>query len=439
MNTDIDPIRAARKLASLLHIHARAIATAQERGQLTFDHHKGHPAWRYGDAEIGLWRRLDGNPWPHGGKVDTVGGGPAWHRLFGIAWLKRENRIRAALLCEGSKDAMMAHHLAHIQATLPGVAILCAAGSETRVDPEDARATRGKRLLIFADADAAGRDFADKAAAVLAGHGATVTIFNFVGLVRADGEAVKDLADTQLSDLDGATVVANPHPRAITYVSAGDRGYDTEAQKRRNTDTQKHEAQEAKEGGKVFSTEGVFSFVDGLIPEMRGQTNTRIFEIAQRIVRVMGWNPPQALLQAVAVEIMAKAGANIDPKAVPDVEAMADLLAYKVGKVKFQTTPFEVAWQRAKAHPRTFPELADRPALSSLFCVCVELAALSARGCFSISSRDASRVGGAIGPGVGAARLGVLVRIKYLEIAKVADVAGRKATEYRLGPRAPRP
>jgi hypothetical protein len=434
-----------RSLAKFYGLVDRAVATAVERGVLTFGSRAGYRAWKYGNETVGLWRRLDGRKWDHGGKVHTVtrdpGDAEACHRLIGLDWLRNNRNVRWALLCEGQKDALFAHNLAHHDGTLPRIAVLCAHTSGTYVREVDAAALRGKRVRIFVHADPAGRKFAARTAALLTRYRATVDLFNFDGLSQVNGEPVADLADARPEDVKFASDLQLSNVRATPFVLNTNGEQDTEGSQNTPKNgskpqirTQLHSFTATQEGeGTDPLTAGCM--IQGLVPTARGQTNEMAFYVAKRLVGRFGKSPPPQIVQDVATLFFERAGNAIDRSEISTAADVADLLFYKLTKVREAGAVEGAMLRESSQPPLDIPGLAHRPALVRLLGVCVEMARNSKdAGKFFISSRDASRVGGVSGPGIGAARLGELVHLEFLEVVEQAAKGQRRATVYRLGP-----
>src|SRR6266478_2691693 len=103
------------ELATRLFISPAAIAEATRRGLLTFKKHRGATCWRFGDAENGSLRRIDGHPFKIRGervKAKAEKGGKSWHRLIGLDDAVANDRRDVLLIIEGSKDALAALHFA---------------------------------------------------------------------------------------------------------------------------------------------------------------------------------------------------------------------------------------------------------------------------------------------------------------------------------------
>jgi hypothetical protein len=96
---------------------------------------------------------------------------------------------------------LAAFALAHRGAVESLVAPVCMGGASCSVHKDALPMFRGKRVRIFAHADEAGQEAAQKWADQLREVQAEVDGFDFSGLIRCDGKPVEDLNDFLLSDL----------------------------------------------------------------------------------------------------------------------------------------------------------------------------------------------------------------------------------------------
>jgi hypothetical protein len=193
----------ADELATRLAICPQAIEEAIRRGLLHFLKHRNSRCWRFGDSRNGSFRRIDGEPFRINGecvKAEGENHGNSWHQLIGLDDVVENDRRDILLTPEGSKDALAALHLADAEARLPDVGVVAALGSAVKLIPDDIEKLRGRRIRIFPDVDAAGRDAAARIAQAIAKPAAEAQIVDLAGLYRDDGVSVKDLFDvTRLS------------------------------------------------------------------------------------------------------------------------------------------------------------------------------------------------------------------------------------------------
>jgi hypothetical protein len=192
----------ADELAARLAIAPRAIEEAIHRRLLNFVNHRGFYCWCFGDSRDGSIRRIDGEPFRINGecvKAEAVTHGEAWHRLIGLDDVLANDRHEILLSPEGSKDAV---HLADAEDRLMDVGVVAALGSGVKLLPDDVEKLRGRRIRIFPDVDAAGRNAAARIAQAIATLAAEVQIFDLACLYRDDGEPVKDLFDVTRIDYD---------------------------------------------------------------------------------------------------------------------------------------------------------------------------------------------------------------------------------------------
>ncbi len=150
-----------------------AVKLARDAGVLRFALHRGAPAWFATDParRVCQARRLDGRPWPHGGKADTVVAQPgAGRHLVGIHLL---GSLPGAILCEGAPDLLACFALLVLDP--PGLHGACAPlalfGAGVRFLPDEAAILAGRRVVIAYDADGAGQEGLIKRAEELAAVG----------------------------------------------------------------------------------------------------------------------------------------------------------------------------------------------------------------------------------------------------------------------------
>jgi hypothetical protein len=182
-------------LAMLRRVSPEAVRLAVERGLLFFaDSHEGR-AWIVTDSSrwLGIARRMDGRGWKclRGAKARMIRG--SW-----ASWpigCREAAEFPAVAIVEGGPDLLAVLHFAIEQGAADEVAPICMASSGISFPGETLAHLTGKRGRIFFDADEAGGAAFERWAAQLKEAGASVDGFDFEGLTRADGEAVKDLND----------------------------------------------------------------------------------------------------------------------------------------------------------------------------------------------------------------------------------------------------
>lgn len=198
-------------LARLRRVSVGGVKLAAARGLLWLTAWKTRPAWVVMDgARVNAQaRRMDGQPWPAiGKKAQTLPGSCA---AWPIGALESEP-FPVVLLVEGGPDLLAAHHFITAHQREADTAAVAMLGASNTI-PEDALPLfAGKRVRVMAHADEAGRKAAAKWAEQLASVGAHVDGVDFTGLLKADGQPVKDLNDcTQLRPED-RTQLANLIP-----------------------------------------------------------------------------------------------------------------------------------------------------------------------------------------------------------------------------------
>jgi len=187
-------------LGKLRHLSAAAVQEACGRGFLWCCDSREGRAWLLRDAAgwVAVARRMDGEAWNciGGAKARLVKGSRA-------AWplgIEESLSFPAIALVEGGPDFLAAFHFILEAGVSEGVAPVAMLGAGLSIDKEVMKFFTGKRVRIFIDDDEAGRLAFARWSGQLALVGCVVDGFNFSGLIRADGEPVKDLNDcTQLS------------------------------------------------------------------------------------------------------------------------------------------------------------------------------------------------------------------------------------------------
>jgi hypothetical protein len=157
------------------------------------------PAWIITDStrRNAQARRLDGELWRGIGnkKAKTLpGSDPSWP----IGATEIGNRPFVAL-CEGGPDFLAALLVAWFEGTpalIEAIAPICITGAGNSIHSDALPFFAGKRIRIAVHADNAGREAGESWAQQLYGAGAAhVDGFDFTGIIKRDGQPVKDLGD----------------------------------------------------------------------------------------------------------------------------------------------------------------------------------------------------------------------------------------------------
>jgi hypothetical protein len=180
-------------LAKLRGISADAVALASERGLLRFGEHRHRPAWFILDASgrVAQARRLDGRNWFGDVKALNLASSQA-------AWpvgIQEAAPFPLVALCEGGPDLLAAYHLILREQRQADCAPVAMLGANPPIHPAALPLFAGKRVRIFGHDDLAGEQAVVRWATQLVEVGADVDGFRFSGLVRTDGQPVKDLND----------------------------------------------------------------------------------------------------------------------------------------------------------------------------------------------------------------------------------------------------
>jgi hypothetical protein len=197
------------RVADLRGLDPMAVQLAAAEGLLWKGQKLGHESWVITDTTRwnAQFRRFDGEPYYLGSinsKVKTLGvkgGWAAWPVGFtAIAELVEQRRFHRVIMVEGMPD-MLAGFQVLAETDFAGLAtVICMTGSSMLVPDFCLPFFDGLRLRIFADVDEAGKSAAVRWHKQLAAAGAVVDAFDFAGLLRADGQPVKDLNDVMLMD-----------------------------------------------------------------------------------------------------------------------------------------------------------------------------------------------------------------------------------------------
>ncbi len=181
-------------LAALRGLGVRALEMAMDRGFLWFTEYYDYRAWLVTDQACrnAQLRRLDGGPWASGSKVQGITNNePGWP--IGII---EAARLPVIALCEGTPDLLAAFEIM-MREGRDDVAPICITGAANLIHPDALPCFVGKRVRIFPhdDDNQVGIKAAAQWAKQLQQAGAIVDCFSFAGLVRPDGQPVKDLND----------------------------------------------------------------------------------------------------------------------------------------------------------------------------------------------------------------------------------------------------
>jgi len=189
---DVGTVDDFEQLARIRGISMESVALASKAGLIRFGTWRGARTWFVLDAtrRVAQGRRVDGQPLAQGVKAWTLKGSQA---RWPVGTL--ESRTKPVLaLVEGGPDLLAAFHFILTQER-PDVCPVAILGAEVRIHPEALPSFAGKRIRIFAHADAAGDRAAQRWAEQLAAVGADVDAFSFHGITDDDGSPTNDLND----------------------------------------------------------------------------------------------------------------------------------------------------------------------------------------------------------------------------------------------------
>lgn len=163
---------------------------------MVWDNGEKWPAWIITDSSRrnAQARRIDGRPWSCGKAKSLIGSAASWP--IGASDIGARPII---LLCEGGPDFLTTLLVAWWeggQSIADTIAPVCMAGAGNSIHTDTLPLFAGKHIRIAAHADDIGLEAGKRWARQLYGAGAArVDGFDFSGLVRRDGQPMKDLAD----------------------------------------------------------------------------------------------------------------------------------------------------------------------------------------------------------------------------------------------------
>jgi hypothetical protein len=443
--------QSAGELATRLAVSPQAIEEAIRRGLLRFVKHRNSHCWRFGDSRNGSIRRIDGEPFHINGdrvKAETENHGNSWHRLIGLDDVVENNRREILLTPEGSKDALAALHLAEAEATLREVGVVAALGSAVKPTRDDIEKLRGRRIRIFPDVDAAGRNAAARTAQAITKPAAEAQIFDLAGLYRDDGVSVKDLFDVTRISYDDFE--ANRDLWSITHLdSRGGRvQIITDDQEFFPSPLPPPHVSPESHGFPVYP---VSSFQE--LEKQLEELGVRNACIERDTAKERRWKLERDLL-AVEKRISRKLSVDelmhtfdkwhrtslphLDPKKTRD-DYLAAFLA-EIGKVRVPTGEGE-SLKKALVHVLTLsvlelpalPGLAEAPeSWRRVAALHRELARQSANGTYFLSCRDAAKAHPTLNKDSANNITRVLAQISGISFVRVGDARpGGKASEFR--------
>ncbi len=197
------------RVANLRGLDPRTVQLAAAEGLLWRGQKLGYESWVITDNTRwnAQFRRFDGEPYylcSLDSKVKTLGvkgGWAAWPMGFtASAELVEQRRCHRVIMVEGMPDLLAGFQLL-AETDFAGLAtVICMTGSSMLIPDFCLPFFIDMRVRIFSDADSAGQSAAIRWHKQLAAAGAVVDAFDFAGLLRADGQPVKDLNDVMLMD-----------------------------------------------------------------------------------------------------------------------------------------------------------------------------------------------------------------------------------------------
>jgi hypothetical protein len=201
------------KLAKTMEVSVDGLLLAEEDGELRFFNHLANGrCWSVVDKNhyVRQDRRLDGLPFVLSDasvtKARTLGfpGCPV-----GIPTDKP-----VIMLVEGSSDILAAYSLTYAEGVETMVSPVAMLGASNNIHRSSLQYFEGKHVLGFPDYDAAGINGMSRWGKQLDGIAATFRVFNYSGLVRDDGQRVKDLRDFLRVNVDQWKMKGTQNPLA---------------------------------------------------------------------------------------------------------------------------------------------------------------------------------------------------------------------------------
>jgi hypothetical protein len=182
-----------------------ALRIAAGRGFIQcFDDRRNGRCWLFTEQRrrCGLRRRLDNLPFILRDGSPTKSAscfGSDMHSPLG--YLEAQN-FPAVAIVEGAPDALSVIAHAWASGVEDHVAPICMPSAATNFTEQSLAYLQGKRARIFIDNNKAGRQAAQRWATQLRSAGILTDGFSFAGLVRTDGQPVRDLNDALAIDYD---------------------------------------------------------------------------------------------------------------------------------------------------------------------------------------------------------------------------------------------
>lgn len=191
-------------LSDTIEVGLPAIELASERGFLKFWNapNTGARMWTITDSTryVRQDRTLSGKP------IRFKDGSQGKSRTIGKAsWLIGADSLQGkevVLLCEGITDFLAGWQILYATERLDDCGVCCKLGASQTIHEDAIAALQGKLVVIFPDADKAGREGAVKTHRQLKAAGISSIAYRFDGLKRMDGKPVKDLRDFLSVDAD---------------------------------------------------------------------------------------------------------------------------------------------------------------------------------------------------------------------------------------------
>jgi len=403
----------ARALAKLRGLSLAGVIAAQTDGVLRFGKHRESRAWFAEDKQAACARRLDGKVWTHRSQPSKADDLPGTSGRRVIGWpigLLRAREHENILVCEGGPDLLAAYCAR--DALRANFGIVCLLGSGLSIHESTRRSFAGKSIRFIAHNDAAGLEFAERNAALLAPVATTVSIISLDGLLTTRGAAASDLCDAlafrdpwcvpdEIAELLDFTIP--PKRGRIVPVQCG--LFDPSAtvpktvtqENPRITHREHRKTHKMEEREKSKTLAALHAKARELACTQRTQTYRRLFLLAQAVCGYFGHRDGKTDPLSTEVFDMwfGVSRPHLDPK-----ESRAHYLGrFRAAFKKVRVIPnyhdtLAKAEERARtATPPEIPDVPDAPeGWRRLAAVCFELQRAAGDTSFFIGVRDAARI-----------------------------------------------
>ncbi len=210
----------AKTLSTQRGFNVEALEIAYKAGVFGFCEYKGLSSWIITDStkQNAQARRTDGKLYFGKLKAMTLKNSKCSYPL-GLSTIGDKKLI---CIAEGSTDFLALYHFAYIFNVVDDIAPLAILGASQSIKAECLNALAGRHVLIFPDADEAGRHALNKWGEALSQVSKSLRYFDYAGAIMYTGEKVKDLCDFMQLDYDyweGVRPYNNPFLEALAKIN----------------------------------------------------------------------------------------------------------------------------------------------------------------------------------------------------------------------------